>query len=88
MGSINGKLYSLLDLQVAKVKFDAEFGGVDQFLQKGAQHALFRPFGSRWGPKPVLDHFGQVKHDLSFSTHEGVYVHPSFMLYSLKKKPS
>ena len=60
MGSMNGKLYSLFGIQVAMVKFDAEFGGVTQFLQKGAQNANFRPFGSRWGPNPVLDHFGQV----------------------------
>ena len=45
MGTINGKLYSLFGLQVAKVKFDAEFGGVNQFLQKSVQDAIFRPFG-------------------------------------------
>ena len=33
-------------IHVAKVKFDAEFGGVDQFLQKGARNAHFRPFAS------------------------------------------
>ena len=50
MDSINGNLYSLFDIQVVKVNFDAEFGGVDQFLQNGAQNANFRSFGSQWGP--------------------------------------
>ena len=40
-------------------KFDIElnFGGVDQFLEKGAQNARFMPFGPRWCQNPVLEHY-------------------------------
>ena len=38
-------------LKVAREYSDAEFRGVNQFLQKGAQDAHFRPFWTTMGPK-------------------------------------
>ena len=50
MGSINGQLYSLFGLRVAKVKFDSKFGGVDQCLQKGAQLPILGHLGHDGAP--------------------------------------
>ena len=82
MSAINGKWHSLSFRLLLKVKSYADFGGVDQFFwgKKEPKIPVLCHLDHVRAKTPVLEHFGQVKHDFKLSfLHDKGDVHPSCM---------
>ena len=89
MGSVNvSKQYSLFVLKDAKIKYDAEFVGEDQFLQKGAQMPIFCHLGHNWALNMFWSILAKLNMIWNYFLHEKVEVHPSYMYVLLIFQPN